>query len=154
MLHCRGVPRQIPGKGWLSGCGHPARETGRGVAVTGDDRRDGHESIDDAAAVRDAGDVWVMLARARAGGSPRAVAAAQGVVFRRFLPMARAVAASAVPAGGPVDPGAAERAAESGLARAVAGWRSADGAGFDVFVSITIAVELDRLSAAASAADR
>jgi len=36
------------------------------------------------------------------------------------------------------------------LARAVARWWSADGAGFDVFASITIAVELDRLSASAS----
>ena len=49
--------------------------------------------------------------------------------------MARAVAAGAVPAGGPVDPGAGERAAESGLARAVARWWSADGAGFEVFAS-------------------
>ena len=72
------------------------------------------------------------------------------MVFRRFLPMARAVAAGTVPTGGPVDPGAAERAADSGLATAVARWWSADGAGFDVFASITIAVELDRLSAAAS----
>jgi hypothetical protein len=119
------------------------------VAVTGRDRRDGQEPIDDAAAVRD-GDVWALLARARADGSPRAVAAAQDMVFRRFLPMARAVAAGTVPTGGPADPGAAERAAESGLARAVARWWSADGAGFDVFASITIAVELDRLSAAAS----
>ena len=76
--------------------------------------------------------------------------AAQDAVFRRLLPMARAVAAGAVPAGGPVDPGAGERAAESGLARAVARWWSADGAGFEVFASITIAVELDRLSATAS----
>ena len=91
-----------------------------------------------------------VLARARADGSPGAVAAAQDRVFQRFLPLARAVAAGAVPAGGPADPGAAERAAESGLARAVARWWSADGAGFDVFACITIAVELDRLSAAAS----
>ena len=67
-----------------------------------------------------------------------------------MLPMARAVVAGAVPAGGPVDPGAGERAAESGFARAVARWWSADGAGFEVFASITIAVELDRLSATAS----
>ena len=117
--------------------------------MTGRDRRDGQEPIDDAAAAGD-GDVWAMLARARADGSPRALAAAQDMVFRRFLPMARAVATGTVPTGGPVDPGAAERAAESGLARAVARWWSADGAGFDVFASITIAVELDRLSAAAS----
>ena len=117
--------------------------------MTGRDRRDGQEPIDDAAAVRD-GDAWAMLARARADGSPRALAAAQDMVFRRFLPMARAVAAGTVPTGGPADPGVAERAAESGLARAVARWWSADGAGFDVFASITIAVELDRLSAAAS----
>ena len=146
------------------GVGIPSVQTGSGLqdladrAVAGgggtiSQPADGGESID-AAAVRDAGDVWVMLARARADGSPRAVAAAQGVVFRRFLPMARAVAAGAVPAGGSVDPGAAERAAESGLARVVAGWRSADGAGFDVSASITIAVELDRLSAAASDGDR
>jgi len=121
--------------------------------VTGHDRRDGPEPIDDAAAARD-GDVWVMLARARADGSPGAVAAAQDMVFRRFLPLARAVAADAVPAGGPADPGAAERAAESGLARAAARWWSADGAGFDLFASITIAVELDRLSAAASDGSR
>ena len=111
-------------------------------------RRDRHESMDDADP--DGGELWVMLARARAGGSPRAVAAAQAAVFRRFLPTARAVAAGAVPAGGPADPGAAERAAERGLAKAVAGWWSADGAGFDLFASITIAVELDRLSASAS----
>ena len=61
--------------------------------------------------------------------------AAQDAVFRRLLPMARAVAIGAVPAGGPVDPGAGERAAESGLARAVARWWSADGAGFEVFAS-------------------
>ena len=84
------------------------------------------------------------------GRSPRAGPAAQDAVFRRLLPMARAVAVGAVPAGGPVDPGAGERAAESGLARAVARWWSADGAGFEVFASITIAVELDRLSATAS----
>ena len=121
--------------------------------MTGRDRRDGQEPIDDAAAAGD-GDVWAMLARARADGSPRALAAAQDMVFRRFLPMARAVAAGAVPAGWPADPGVAERAAESGLARAVARWWSADGAGFDLFASITIAVELDRLSAAASDGSR
>ena len=48
--------------------------------------------------------------------------AAQDAVFSRLLPMATAVAR----------------------------WWSADGAGFEVFASITIAVELDRLSATAS----
>ena len=149
MPHFRRCFPPPPGGSRRSGALIPPGRRGRGVAVTGRDRRDGQEPIDDAAAVRD-GDVWAMLARARADGSPLVVAAAQGVVFRRFLPMARAVAAGAMPAGGPVDPGVAERAAESGLARAVARWWSADGAGFDVFASITIAVELDRLSAAAS----
>jgi len=151
--HFRRCFPPLPSGSRRSGALIPPGRRGRGVAVTGRDRRDGQEPIDDAAAVGD-GDVWALLARARADGSPGAVAAAQGVVFRRFLPMARAVAAGAVPAGGPVDPGVAERAAESGLARAVARWWSADGAGFDVFASITIAVELDRLSAAASGGDR
>ena len=136
-----------------SGALIPPGRRAREVAVTGQDRRDGQEPIDDAAAARD-GDVWALLARARTDGSPRAAAAAQDMVFRRFLPMARAVAAGVVPAGGPVDPGVAEGAAESGLARAAARWWSTDGAGFDVFASITIAVELDRLSAAASDGDR
>lgn len=113
--------------------------------MRGHRRREGRESIDDAAG--DVGDVFVAVARARAGGSRRALAAAQGVVFRRYLPMARAVATHAAPAGGPVDPGAAERAAENGLAKAVGWWRSADSAGFELFASITIAVELDQLSA-------
>ena len=149
MPHFRRCFPPPPGGSRRSGALIPPGRRGRGVAVTGRDRRDGQEPIDDAAAVGD-GDVWATLTRARADGSPQALAAAQDMVFRRFLPMARAVAAGAVPAGGPVDPGAAERAAESGLARAVARWWSADGAGFDVFASITIAVELDRLSAAAS----
>ena len=148
MPHSRRRSPPLPRGRRRSGAVIPPGRRGRGVAVTGHDRRDGQAPIDDAAAVGD-GDVWAMLARARADGSPRALAAAQDMVFRRFLPMARAVAAGAVPAGGPADPGVAERAAESGLARAVARWWSADGAGFDVFASITIAVELDRLSAAA-----
>jgi hypothetical protein len=98
--------------------------------------------------------MWALLARARDDGSPRALAAARDMVFHRFLPMARAVAACTVPAGGPVDPAVADRAAESGLATAVARWWSADGIGFDVFASITIAVELDRLSAASSGGGR
>jgi hypothetical protein len=149
VTHSRRRSPPLPSGRRRSGAAIPPGRRGRGVAVTGRDRRDGQEPIDDAAAVRD-GDVWAMLARARADGSPRALAAAQDMVFRRFLPMARAVAAGTVPTGGPADPGVAERAAESGLARAVARWWSADGAGFDVFASITIAVELDRLSAAAS----
>jgi len=147
--HSRRRSPPLPRGSRRSGAAIRPGRRGRGVAVTGHDRRDGQESIDDAAAVGD-GDVWAMLARARADGSPLVVAAAQDMVFRRFLPLARAVAAGAVPPGGPADPGVAERAAESGLARAVARWWSADGAGFDVFASITVAVELDRLAAAAS----
>ena len=71
--------------------------------MTGHDRRDGQEPVDDAAAVGD-GDVWAILTPARADGSPQALAAAQDMVFRRFLPMARAVAADTVPAGGLADP--------------------------------------------------
>ena len=90
-------------------------------------------------------DVWSVLARARAGDAPWALAAARDAVFRRYLPMARTLAHHSDPGGRPVDPLAAGPAAELGLAQAVLGWRQPDGAGFDLFVSIAIAAQLDRL---------
>jgi len=66
-------------------------------------------------------------------------------VFRRYLPMARTLAHHSDSGGRPVDPLAAGPAAELGLAQAVLGWRQPDGAGFDLFVSIAIAAQLDRL---------
>jgi len=87
-----------------------------------------------------------VLAQARAGDAPWALAAARDAVFRRYLPMARAALAHhSDPGGRPVDPLAAGPAAELGLAQAVLGWRQPDGAGFDLFVSIAIAAQLDRL---------
>ena len=71
-----------------------------------------------------------VLARVRADGSPRAVARGAG---RGVPPVA---------ADGP----------GGGRRRRPGGWAggSGGGAGFEVFASITIAVELDRLSATAS----
>ena len=75
-------------------------------------------------------------------------AAAQDAVFRRYLPMARALADSVGSGGWPVDPVDAVRAAEIGLAQAVLGWRRPDSAGFEFFAQIAIAARLDRLPTA------
>ena len=89
-------------------------------------------------------DVWSVLAQARARDAPWALAAARDAVFRMYLPMARTLAHHNDPDGLPVDPLAAGPAAELGLAQAVLGWRRPDGAGFELFVSIAIAAQLDR----------
>jgi hypothetical protein len=96
----------------------------------------------DTAATRD---VWSVLARATAGDAPWALVAARDAVFRRYLPMARTLAHHIDSGARPVDPLAAEPAAELGLAQAVLGWRRPDSAGFELFVSIAIAAQLDRL---------
>lgn len=90
-------------------------------------------------------DVWYVLARARTDQAPRTLAAAQDAVFRRYLPMARTLTSSA---DWPVDPVAAEQAAELGLAQAVLRWRRPDGRGFEVFARGAIASHLRRLPTA------
>ena len=90
-------------------------------------------------------DVWQVLAEARADHAPRTLAAAQDALFRRYLPLARALAHRRDAGGRPVDCAEAERAAELGLAQAVLGWRRPDSDGFEVFASIAIAAQLDRL---------
>ena len=86
-----------------------------------------------------------MMARARTGDAPRTLAAARDAVFRRYLPMARALANSPGPERRPVDPVRAEQAAELGLAQAVLGWRRPDGGGFELFASIAVAAQLDSI---------
>jgi hypothetical protein len=89
--------------------------------------------------------VWYVLARARTDEAPRTLAAAQDAVFRRYLPMARTLTSSG---DWPVDPVAAERAAELGLAQAVRRWRRPDGRGFEVFARAAIASQLRGLPTA------
>jgi len=103
------------------------------------------ERVDQAGAVRDE---WSVLAGAGTGDAPRTVAAAQDAVFRRYLPMARALADSVGSGGRQVDQVDAVRAAEIGLAQAVRGWRRPDSAGFEFFAHIAIAARLDRLPTA------
>ena len=90
-------------------------------------------------------DVWSVLAQARAGDAPWALAAARDAVFRKYLPMARTVAHHSDPGDRPVDRLAAGPAAELGLAQALLGWQRPDGTGFDLFMSAAIAAQLDRL---------
>ena len=89
--------------------------------------------------------MWSVMARARTSDAPRTLAAARDEVFRRYLPMARTLANSAGPEHRPVDPVRAEQAAELGLAQAVLGWRRPDGAGFELFASVAVAAQLDRI---------
>ena len=89
-----------------------------------------------------------MLARAGTDDVPRTLAAAQDAVFRRYLPMARTLANGAGDGSRPVDPTAAERAAELGLAQAVLRWRRPDSSGFEAFARAAIAAQLRRLSTA------
>ena len=97
------------------------------------------------AAAEAAQDVWSVMARAKTSDAPRTVAAARDAVFRRYLPMARTLANGAGPERRPVDPVRAEQAAEVGLAQAVLGWRRPDSGGFELFASIAIAAQLDRI---------
>ena len=90
-------------------------------------------------------DVWSVMARARGGRSPQKLAGARDAVFRTYLPMARTLANAAGTELLPVDPVRAGQAAELGLAKAVLGWRRSDGGGFELFASIAIAAQLDRI---------
>ena len=93
-------------------------------------------------------DVWLVLAGSRTENALRTLAAAQDEVFRRYLPMARTLANRRDPGGPPVDCANAEKAAELGLAHPVLGWRRPDSDGFDLFASVAIAAQLDRLPVA------
>ena len=95
-------------------------------------------------------DLWHVLDRARTDGASRTLAVAQDEVFRRYLPMARTLAAGVGAGGRPGGPAAAEQAAEIGLAQAVLGWRRSDSTGFELSAHIAIAAQLDRLSTAAT----
>lgn len=101
--------------------------------------------LDQAKAIRDE---WSVLAAASTDGAPRALAAAQDAVFRRYLPIAHAVAGHPVPGDRQIDPIDAVQAAEIGLAQAMLGWRRPDSAGFEFFAQIVIAARLDRLPTA------
>ena len=90
-------------------------------------------------------DVWSVMARASTGESSRTVAAARDAIFGRYLPMARSLANSPGLEQAPVDRFTSEQAAETGLAQAVLGWRRPDGGGFELFASIAVAAELDRI---------
>lgn len=90
-------------------------------------------------------DVWDALDRARVNAAPRTLAAAQDAIFQLYLPMARTLAHSVDTGDRLVEPSAAEKAAELGLAQAVLGWRSPDGTGFELFATIAVAAQLDRL---------
>ena len=103
------------------------------------------DRLDQAAVIRDK---WSALAAASTRDAPRTLAAAQDAVFRRYLPVAHALADSVGSSGRPVDPVDAVQAAEIGLAQAVLGWRRPDSAGFEFFAQITIAARLDRLPTA------
>jgi len=86
-----------------------------------------------------------VLATASTGDAPRTLAAAQDAVFRRYRAMAHRLAYETDFGDRQVDPADAERAAELGLAQAVRRWRRADSGGFELFASVAIAAELDRL---------
>ena len=88
-----------------------------------------------------------MLARASTANAPRTLAAARDAVFGRYLPIARTLAITPGQGRRPVDPAAAEQAAELGLAQAVVAWRRPDGDGFEV-TARAIAAQLRRLPAA------
>jgi hypothetical protein len=109
------------------------------VAVTPNRHRPRGDPADDAAATPD---VWLVLARARTDGAHGASAAARDAVFRWHLPMARALANDPRPQSRPVDPAAAEQAAELGLAQAVLGWRHPNSHGFQAFALATVAARL------------
>ena len=116
------------------------------AAVTPEHRWErGGDRIADSAATQD---VWCVLARAGTDDLPRTLAAAQDAVFRRYLPMARTLANGAGDGSRPVDPTAAERAAELGLAQAVLRWRLPDSSGFEAFARAAIAAQLRRLPTA------
>ena len=108
-------------------------------------RPEHHRESDPVVANEALQDVWSVMARARDGGSPQKLAAARDTVFRRYLPMARTLANAAGTELLPVDPVRADQAAELGLAQAVLGWRRPDGGGFELFASIAIAAQLDRI---------
>jgi len=134
-----GIPRQEhPGaapapEAWR----HDATRAGEGDAVRSEPR--GMKRVHEPAVVRD---LWYVLDRAR---TYDALAVAQDAVFRRYLPMARALAGSVDCGDRPGDRTAADRAAEIGLAQAVLGWRRPYDTGFELFAHIAIAAELDRL---------
>jgi len=107
--------------------------------------RDRAERINESAFIRD---VWYVLARASTDNAPRTLAAARDAVFGRYLPMARTLAITPGQGRRPVDPAAAEQAAELGLAQAVLAWRRPDGDGFEVTARAAIAAQLRRLPAA------
>ena len=87
------------------------------------------EQVNESAFIRD---MWSALARASTDNAPRTLAAARDAVFGRYLPMARTLAITPGQGRRPVDPAAAEQAAELGLAQAVLAWRRPDGDGFEV----------------------
>ena len=108
-------------------------------------RPEHHRESDPVVANEALQDVWSVMARARDGGSPQKLAVARDTVFRRYLPMARTLANAAGTELLPVDPVRADQAAEVGLAQAVLGWRRPDCGGFELFASIAIAAQLDRI---------
>ena len=119
-----------------------AELTGFGGGAVVRPGRDRAERSNEPASIRD---MWSALARASTDNAPRTLAAARDAVFGRYLPMARTLAITPGQGRRPVDPAAAEQAAELGLAQAVLAWRRPDGDGFEVTARAAIAAQLRRL---------
>ena len=96
-----------------------------------------HHPADSAAAER----LWDALYLARAGKTWKPVADLEDAAFRLYLPTARTLAHTVV-GDDPVDRGAAEQAADLGLAYAVLAWRQRTSGGVRRFARSTIMRQL------------
>ena len=87
--------------------------------------------------------LWDALNLAGSGQQPRSLAHTEDVLFRLYLPLARAMAAQHAP--DDPDPDTVAQAAEVGLAQAILVWRRYHGpGGFDRLARSTIAAQLRR----------
>lgn len=80
--------------------------------------------------------LWDALTAARATGTATAQAAVEDTLFRWYLPLARAAAASQSAAGR--EPATVLGDAEVGLSQAILAWNQQDCSGFDRFARATI----------------
>lgn len=83
--------------------------------------------------------LWDALHQARTDAKPRTLAHVQDALFRRYLPMARSMAAEHAP--DHPDPAGLQQTAEVGLARAILAWDHGP-AGFDRFARNAITHQL------------
>ena len=87
--------------------------------------------------------LWAAMFEARGGSTPRTLAHVEDAVFRFYLPLAHSMAQH--PSIGSIEPTAAVRAAELGLAQAILAWRRAESAAFPAFARTRIEMQLQRL---------